>query len=311
MPLSDLLPAHDCTSGLREQISMKLALRRNHLALAAATLALAFPLHASSAASPPPAVAGKPAVPGLRAPAGAMGGSFTLVGPVTGAQLNPAGPVQVTWTGGNAAWHVNLSLVDVDAWTVAASVATNIANSSQSFTWTLPQSLPCNRRYEFYIAEVTNITWTYGPVFRLKCDVTVVKQHIGANYVVKLVNGAYPIVPLISPGSQQTASVPLFSLHDNVPTGITLTSGSGAGPGTWTPATVSSTAGPATLALTFRLNTQTTIAPGAAIAQYTFAAIGPKNCASEAMAVSNAVTAGTITPIGDVSSTNNTGICVP
>jgi Ser-Thr-rich glycosyl-phosphatidyl-inositol-anchored membrane family len=281
------------------------------LLVAAVPFAAGIPLYALSAASAPPEIAGKPAIPGLRTPAGAMGGSLALLGPGANVQQNPGQTVQIIWTGGNPGWHVNISLADVDAWAVAASVATNITNSTQSIAWTVPASLPCNRRYEFYIAEVTNITWNYGPVFRLKCDVAVIKQHIGSSYVIKLVNGPYPIVPLISPASQQTVSVPIFSIHDNVPGGITVTGGSGTGPGTWSPATVSSTTGPATLALTFRLNTQTTIGAGQPIAQYTLGAVAPLNCASEAMAVSNAVTGGTLTLLADVIPANNTAICVP
>jgi hypothetical protein len=291
---------------------MKLSPRtmRRAFLIAVVTLA-AGPLYAFGASNTPPEIAGKPAIPGLRAPTGTTGGSLLLVGPGAGVQQNPGQTVNVLWTGGNPTWHVNISLADVDAWTVAASVASNVSNSTQSISWTVPTSLPCNRRYEFYIAEAANITWNYGPVFRLKCDIQVVKQHLGSNYVIKLVNGPYPIVPLINPVSQQTASVPIFSLHDYVPAGITITGGSGSGPGTWTPATVSTTGGPATLALTFRLNTQTSIAAGQQIAQYTLGAIGPHNCASEAMAVSNAVTGGTVTPLADVTPANNTSICVP
>lgn len=290
---------------------MKLSPRVKQLALLAAAVALGagMPLFAASAAGSPPGAAAKPAVPGLQPPK-VMSTGFTLVAPAANVQLNPGGSVTVTWTGGDPAWKVNLSLVDVDAWAVATSVASSISNGSPSFSWTFPASLPCNRRYEFYVAEVTNITWTYGPVFRLKCDVKVVKQHVGSTYVVRLVNGAYPIVPLISPASQQTRSVPIFSVTDAVPAGITITGGGGSGPGTWTPTTVSAV-GPASLALKFTLNTQTTIAPGGLIAQYNLGAITPKNCASEAMSVSDALTGGTITALGDVAPANNTAICAP
>jgi hypothetical protein len=236
---------------------------------------------------------------------------LTLTLPPAGVQLKPGAPDVIHWTGGATHWQVSISIVDVDAWTVAGSVASNI-NNSGSFTWTIPFSLACNRRYEFYIQGGTPVTWDYGPVFRLKCDVRITKQKVGSNYQIKLVNGHSPIVSLINPANQQTRSVPIFTVTDSVPAGMTITGGSGSGPGTWMPATVPTTVGSQTLPLVFTLNTQTTIAPGAVIAQYTFVpAFTVANCASENMAVSDALTGGSITALADPNPANNTHICAP
>jgi hypothetical protein len=108
----------------------------------------------------------------------ALTAPFAWTSPVAGAILPAQSSTTLTWTGGDPAWNVNLSIVDVAAWTVAASVASNIPNSG-SYAWTFPASLGCDRDYQFYVENIvppkkkykpkTTTSWAYGPTFRLAC----------------------------------------------------------------------------------------------------------------------------------------------
>jgi hypothetical protein len=276
------------------------------LLVSAIALGIGMPLYARGAASTPAETAAV----------------LNLVGPVANAQLNPGGPVPISWTGGSATADVKLRLRDVDAATLITLVTSSTPNSTPSYTWTLPASLPCNRRYAFAIAQVPNNTsWIDGPIFRLKCEVQLFNTHVGANYIIRLRNGAYPIKPLINPTAGQTRSVPSFRVMDSPTTYVTIIAGgSGIGPGTWSPASAPGAVGPAPLVpLVFALNLNAqTIAPNAWIAQYTLPGTSQemmtmvvRNCVSEMMSVSDALgTGGTITALADVLPANNTSICV-
>lgn len=89
---------------------------------------------------------------------------------------------QITWTGGDPSWNVNLSLTDVEAWTVATSIARDIPNNG-SFTYTIPTELrfdgSCGRTYLFYIENVQRTEWYHSPTFTIVCDITSVIDGIG------------------------------------------------------------------------------------------------------------------------------------
>jgi hypothetical protein len=281
------------------------------------SLGAGLPLYVASAANEPQATAGKPAIPGLKAPGGAPNtlSALTVVAPSTG-PLNPASAVTIKWTGGQPGSALTLVLVDYDAWTSLGSIATGVVNSgSQTFNWTLPAALPCNRNYGIYIQQASPVFWTYGPGFRLKCDVVVTKQIVGSTYVIKLVNGAYPIHALTTPGSQQTASIPTFTVVDTLAAGLSFAAGNGTVTtlGSWTPTTLGATVGLAMKTIKFTLNgpgASSVIPAGGLIAQYTLTGVTiPKNCVSETMTVSDQ--ASHVVNIVDASPANNTNVCAP
>ena len=285
------------------------------LLVVAIPLGAGFQRYAASAASEPQPAAGRPAIPGLKAPGGTTStlSALTVVAPATG-PLNPGGPVLIHWTGGVSSWTLTLVLVDYDAWQSLGAFATASNSGSQSYNWTLPSSPAVQPPLWDLHRRGNPVTWTYGPVFRLKCDVQVVKSHTLSTYVIKLVNGNYPIAPLLNPASQQTASVPIFTVTDTVPLGLTLTSGVGTGPGTWTPASFTTPITNTSKTFVYRMNTPSSvmIPPAGLIATYTFQATPfPKNCASEAMSVSDALVLGNTIALNDVIPANNTAICAP
>ncbi len=217
----------------------------------------------------------------------------------------------VKWTGGaNTAF--NIYLIDFDLWTVAASAGSvmNSGGGTHTYNWTLPSNLTCNRRHEFYIGNATD--WAYGPVFRLKCDIKFSIARSGTNYQLTLTNGSYNFVPLISPASQQTHSVPNFRF-DLVLAGTTntLATSSGSGPGTWSIAPNLPFTSPKNVTLNFRLNTQTTIAPNQTIGTYTLKATanGPALCGDGKIQVFDQIAGGNHDGIDDTAPADNTAIC--
>ena len=93
---------------------------------------------------------------------------FVFTTPAAGAVLCTGQPVTITWTGGAPSWSVNLSLINVSTWSVAAVVATGLSNTG-SYAWNLPANLPCPGTYQFYIEDTQATTWTYGPSVTIDC----------------------------------------------------------------------------------------------------------------------------------------------
>ena len=104
---------------------------------------------------------------------------FQITSPPAGSVLSPGQPVTVLWTGGDPAWSVDASLIELtpgSPFAVAAVVATNIPN--QGFVaWEFPAALPfggpCGHTYQFYVQEVHQLTWTYGPTFTVACGIPI------------------------------------------------------------------------------------------------------------------------------------------
>jgi hypothetical protein len=105
---------------------------------------------------------------------------FAWVAPAAATIIPEQSSTTLVWTGGDPAWNVNLSIVDTAAWTVAASVASNVPNTG-TYAWTFPASLGCDRDYQFYVENIVTpkkkykpktTMWEYGPVFRLACAPT-------------------------------------------------------------------------------------------------------------------------------------------
>lgn len=267
--------------------------------VALAAVALCVGLALSSA----PAVAQQPAPPGLQPPGGptskvghpgaAQTCAFTLTAPTLNALLPAQSNVIITWTGCPANWHVNLSLIDITTWQNLVTFASNIPNTG-SRTWTLPL-LDCSHTYQFYIAEVANQTWTYGPKFKVKCgyDIKLVKAKTGTNYTITLLNLGSPIV---GPAK--------ITILDSLPCGVKVTGGSGGGVsgGTWTMSPGAGTLGPAPITLTYTIGSGTTVSTGQQIALFSINAVVqiPKNCATATILSVNGV------PVTETDTTNNT-----
>ena len=94
-------------------------------------------------------------------------------GPQSGDTLCKGSPVTITWTS-NTSGNVNISLVNVNSWSVYQTIATNVPNTG-SYNWTLPSGIPCDsvRKWQFYVENVERTCWNYGPVFHIKCCDTV------------------------------------------------------------------------------------------------------------------------------------------
>ena len=104
---------------------------------------------------------------------------FVITSPPAGSILSPGQAVTVLWTGGDPSWSVDVYLIEVTPgfpFAVVAAVAGSIPNSGM-VNWTFPSSLPfggpCGHTYQFYVQEVTQITWTYGPHFTVVCEIPV------------------------------------------------------------------------------------------------------------------------------------------
>jgi hypothetical protein len=240
------------------------------------------------------------AVPGLQAPPGpttSRAAGFTLTVPPNNAVLPAQSNVAIQWTGGNPTWKVYLSLVDIAAWTAVTTVANNIPNSG-SFNWTFPSSLGCNKNYLFYIAEVNNQTWHYGPAFTLQCappayDIKLLKVKTGTSYKITLVNVGSPIV---GPAK--------ITVQDTLPGGLTVMGGQGSAP-TWTMTPSAPIVGPQQITLTYNILTATTIPQGGTIGWFNLGAVVDikQNCAKVTiLSVNNTV-------VTETNVANNT-VCV-
>ncbi|HYG59680.1 MAG TPA: Ser-Thr-rich GPI-anchored membrane family protein, partial [Symbiobacteriaceae bacterium] len=96
-------------------------------------------------------------------PASGSSHAFTITSPTGSSVWVPGSAVTITWTGGSTSTSVNLSLVDVAAWTVVAGIASAIPNNG-SFVWTVPTTLPSGT-YLVYIENVERTVWAYGDKF--------------------------------------------------------------------------------------------------------------------------------------------------
>ena len=101
---------------------------------------------------------------------------FVITSPPGGSILSPGQAVTVQWTGGNPSWLVDVFLIESTPGIPATAVyplGQGIPNSGE-VNWTFPSSLPfegpCGHTYRFYVQEVTQITWTYGPYFTVVCE---------------------------------------------------------------------------------------------------------------------------------------------
>lgn len=96
---------------------------------------------------------------------------FVLTAPVASAVVRPGQLVSVSWTGGDPAGTVNLSLIDNDANTVVQTVGdlANIGTYDWTFSTSLPYGGPCGRGYRFYVEKPDKTQWAYGDVFTVSC----------------------------------------------------------------------------------------------------------------------------------------------
>lgn len=155
---------------------------------------------------------------------------FTITSPTAGNVWYPGSNVSVTWTGGSPSMLVNLSLVDVQAWAVVATIASPMPNSGVS-NWTVPVTVTPGT-YLVYIEDVDRTTWTYGENFTISKesarsgDLAISKKPEGP--LVAGQNGAYIL------GVSNVGTGPIFgtiTVTDTLGAGLTPVAVSGAG---WT-----------------------------------------------------------------------------
>lgn len=90
---------------------------------------------------------------------------FEIVSPSNGDSLCAGTEISINWTGGNPAWNVLVSIIDVNAWTVAAVINSNTINDGNEI-WSIPSNFPAGA-YQVYVQEVNLATWTYGDIFTI------------------------------------------------------------------------------------------------------------------------------------------------
>jgi hypothetical protein len=96
---------------------------------------------------------------------------FVLTAPGGGSTQMAGSTVTIAWAGGDPAWSVNLSLIDVAANQSIFSVASSIPNSG-SFDWQIPREFTgCGRTYKFHVENVQRLDWGYGPEFVIDCKI--------------------------------------------------------------------------------------------------------------------------------------------
>lgn len=96
--------------------------------------------------------------------------NMEFLAPTWNAVFTPSSRVAIRWTGGYSQWDVQLFLVDVTEWTVAAVVnEVPIPNLTQTVLYTLPAALSCKHVYQFYVENSPATTWTYGPQWTIQC----------------------------------------------------------------------------------------------------------------------------------------------
>lgn len=91
-------------------------------------------------------------------------------GPQAGDTLCAGDNVTITWTSTGTPGNVNLSLININTWSVYQSIAGNISNTG-SYNWTIPSNIPCDsiRKWQFYVENTARTCWNYGPAFYIKC----------------------------------------------------------------------------------------------------------------------------------------------
>ena len=166
---------------------------------------------------------------GIIRPVSGSSHMFTITSPTASSFWYPGSTVNITWTGGSGSTLVNLSLVDVNAWTVYTGIAGSVPNNG-SFTWTVPQNVPPGT-YLVYIENVERTVWAYGPNFQIKPD----KKKVDLEIVKKPEsplkagqNGAYLLT--VSNLGSGTAPGPIV-VTDTLGSGLTFVSATGSG---WT-----------------------------------------------------------------------------
>lgn len=99
---------------------------------------------------------------------------LALTSPAAGSTVSAGQPVTIEWTGGDPSWAIDVLLIQVPPFEIAAFVVESVPNDG-TFSWTFPTALPyhgspCGNTFQFYVQEhSTPISWTYGPVFTVVC----------------------------------------------------------------------------------------------------------------------------------------------
>lgn len=111
---------------------------------------------------------------------------FEILSPAENDSICAGSGVNIQWTGGDQTWNVTLSIIDVNAWTVATVINSNTINDGNE-TWNIPQNFPPGL-YQVYVQEENYLTWAYGEVFNviscpepsecsMECDDVLVRNH--------------------------------------------------------------------------------------------------------------------------------------
>jgi hypothetical protein len=90
--------------------------------------------------------------------------AYTVLAPVSGWQVTAGSTIAVLWTGPGTS-NLEIALVDVNAWTTAATIATNTTDDGQEL-WTIPCSVPAGT-YLIYVENMAITDWTYGTEFEI------------------------------------------------------------------------------------------------------------------------------------------------
>ncbi len=151
---------------------------------------------------------------------------FVITAPPAGSIVQAGQPVTIRWTGGDPSWLVDVSLIELTPgfpFAAVAAPASLVPNSGVVADWPFPSNIgygslrydTCGHTYQFYVQEVDQITWTYGPHFTVACAIPVdidIKPGSTPNSINPKSRGRIPVAILSSAEFDATTQIVQNSL---------------------------------------------------------------------------------------------------
>jgi hypothetical protein len=105
--------------------------------------------------------------------------SFSLLSPTEGSVVTAGQNVSVQWTGGDPSELIDVYLIELtpDFPFAAVGVVASSTTNTGTVSWVFPEHInygsfsydTCGHSYLFYVQNVEQTTWTYGPHFTAAC----------------------------------------------------------------------------------------------------------------------------------------------
>ena len=161
---------------------------------------------------------------------------FVITSPTEGSSISPGQAVTIQWTGGDPSWYVDVSLIELTPGFPFAAVAVpawHIPNSGMVADWLFPSEIhygtfhydTCGHTYQFYVQQVNQIAWTYGPHFTVVCQIPVpidIKPGSDPNSINPRSKGVIPVAILTTDIFDATTVDPNTVLFGSTGTEVAL-----------------------------------------------------------------------------------------